>query len=73
MTYSHLIYLDAAQLVARMRRLSQIADRQEAHIEADALLCCALHKAATGEVSELEAVGIVTAFNEIDKLYGEQD
>jgi hypothetical protein len=73
MTYSHLIYLDAAQLIARMRRLADMADREAAHKEADAILRCALHKAATGEFTEVEAVALITAFDEVEKLYGNSE
>lgn len=70
MSYSHFIHYDATQLLRRMRELQDEADREAAHSEADAIMRIALHKAATGEVTEIEAVGLIAAWDAVEKWYG---
>lgn len=70
MSYSELIFLDGDQLVEVMAGLDDEPDRIEAHQQADRLMCAALHKASAGELSEQQALSVISLFMSLEKWYG---
>lgn len=70
MSYSYLIHHDAQQLIRRMRELQEEPDREMAHKEADQILRIAVHKAATGEFDEVQAVALISAWDAVERWYG---
>lgn len=70
MSYADLIFLEGPQLIEAMERCQEEPDRAEAHEVADRILCAALHKASAGELTETEAISIISAYFSVERWYG---